>query len=268
MNERKIRIFVILTAILFLILGAIMFFMFDRQGLGKNKTNGFIDYNINDYINITPVVFNNYGDVYSSINVSRISFSNIDEELTEDFLIKQNEFIDYITGYYNQINMSNSNYGAVSTVTSTIKNQINGAVLSVFYKLDFVLDENVFSDNIKSYIITFNIDLRTNKILTINDLLLKYDYSKDYISDKLFNEDILIEKGQIVVDKATNISLTKNDIERKKNDYVNKIISEFDNIINIYIENYSLVLVYNVDELKSIFFDNEFDTDIKFKYLK
>ena len=268
MNEKKIKIFVILIAILFLISGTILFYIFDRQGLSKNKTNGFINYNINDYINITPVVFNNYDDVYSSINVSRISFSNIDARHTESFLIKQNEIIDYITGYYIQINTSNYNYKAISTVTSTIKHQINGAVLSVFYKLDFVLDENIFSNNIKSYIITFNIDLRTNKVLTINDLLLKYDYSKEYISDKLFNEDILIEKGQIVVDKATNISLTKNDIERKKQDYVNRIILEFDNIINIYIENYSLVLVYNADELKSIFFDNEFDTDIKFKYLK
>jgi len=268
MNEKKIRIFVVLTALLFLIAGTTLFIVFQRQGLNKSKVNSYINYNVNDYVKISPVVFNNYGNVYSSINVSRIRFSNIDESLTEEFILKQEEFINYITGYYNQINVSNSNYGPVSLVSSSIKTQINGAVLSVFYRLDFILDESVFSDNVKSYIVTVNIDLRTNKILTGNDLLLKYDYSKDYISDKLFNEDVLVDKGQIVVDKATNMSLTRSDIERKKIDYVNKIISEFDNIINMYIDNSSLVLVYNVDDLKSIFFDNEFDTDIRFKYLK
>jgi len=268
MEQKKIRIFVVLTALLFLIAGTTLFIVFQRQGLNKSKVNSYINYNVNDYVKISPVVFNNYGNVYSSINVSRIRFSNIDESLTEEFILKQEEFINYITGYYNQINVCNSNYGPVSLVSSSIKTQINGAVLSVFYRLDFILDESVFSDNVKSYIVTVNIDLRTNKILTGNDLLLKYDYSKDYISDKLFNEDVLVDKGQIVVDKATNMSLTRSDIERKKIDYVNKIISEFDNIINMYIDNSSLVLVYNVDDLKSIFFDNEFDTDIRFKYLK
>lgn len=268
MNEKRIRIFVVLTALLFLIAGTILFFVFENQGLSKSNVNSYINYNVNDYVEISPVVFNNYSDVYSSINVSRVNFSNIDEKNTESFLLKQEEIINYITGYYNQISMSNSNYGAISTVTSTIKTQINSAVLSVFYKLDFTLDSNVFSDNIKSYILTINIDLLTNKLLTVDDLLLKYDYSKEYISDKVFNEDVLISKGQIVVDKATNISLTRSDVERKKTDYVNKIISEFDSIINIYIENDSLVLVYNIDELRSIFFDNEFNTDIKFRYLK
>ena len=74
-----------------------------------------------------------------------------------------------------------------------IKTQINGAVLSIYYQVNFNLDENIFEDNIKSYITTLNIDLGTNKILTNDDLLSKYSYTKEYIADKLFTENVLID---------------------------------------------------------------------------
>lgn len=267
MNDRKVRGLILITAIALLIAGSVLFFAFDKQGKGKNKTSNYVNYNINDYVEISPVVFNTYGDVYTNINVSKITLKNIDEELTEEFMYDEEEIIGYITGYYEEISES-ANYMPVSTVTSTIKTQMNGAVLSIFYRLDFTLDESVFSDNIKSYVVTTNIDLGTNKVLSNDDLLSKYNYTKNYIADKLFNEDVLIEKNQMVIDKNTNMSLTKSDIERKKNEYVNRIISEFNNIIEMYIENGSLVLVYDTKELKSIFFDNKFDTDIKFRYLK
>ena len=118
------------------------------------------------------------------------------------------------------------------------------------------------------YVITTNIDLGTNKVLSNNDLLGKYNYTKEYIAEKIFDEDLLISNGQVVIDKNTNISLTKEDIERKKSDYVNRIISEFDSIIKMYIEDKSLTLVYNKRDLRGIFFDNEFDSEIIIRYLK
>ena len=39
-------------------------------------------------------------------------------------------------------------------------------------------------------------------------------------------------------------------------------------IYAMYVDNNSLVLVYDKRELNNIFFDNEFDTDIVFRYLK
>lgn len=267
MNDKNVRVLVVLTAVFLLLIGVGLHVMFDIQGMRKSKNNNYVNYNVNDYIEVSPVVFNEYNNVYSSINVSRISIKNIDEEITNEFITRQEEIIDYITGYYREINASND-YVPVNNVSSTIKTQINGAVLSILYRVDFNLDETVFDDNVKSYVVTLNVDLGTNKLLSKSDLLSKYDYSRDYIADKLFNEDILIEKGQVVIDRDTNISLTKSDIERKKVDYVNRIISEFDNIIDMYVDNNSLVLVYDKRELNNIFFDNEFDTDIVFRYLK
>lgn len=266
MSDKKVRCLVVVASVILLLLGAILYITFDKLGLGK-KTNNYINYNVNDYIEVSPVVFNNYTDVYTSISVSRIDIKNVDKNITKGFTDKEEEIIGYITGYYNDIKEIDG-YIPVNNVSSTIKTQINGAILSIFYRLDFNLDENIFEDNIKSYTIATNIDLGTNKVLTYDDLFSKYNYTRDYIAEKLFNEDVLIGKGEVVIDKSTNISLTKSDIERKKDEYVNRIISEFDNIIDMYIESDSLVLVYDVKELKSIFFENKFDTDVKFRYLK
>lgn len=267
MTDKKVKILIVLAATMLLLAGVILYIVFDKQGMGKNKTNNFVNYNVNEYVEVTPLVYNNYSDVYASINVSKVNVKNVDTAIIKEFMDKEEEIIDYIDDYYDEIS---NYYGAspVNTVVSSIKSQINGAVLSIFYRLDFSLDETLFGDNVKTYIITTNIDLRTNKVLTNDDLLLKYDYNKNFIADKLFIEDILIVKGEVVIDKSTNISLTKSDIERKKDNYINRIILDFDNIIDMYIESNNLVLVYDKKELKSNFFDNEFETDIVFKYLK
>lgn len=267
MNDKKSRGLVIMTAIMLLLAGVILYITFDKQGMKKNKISNYINYSVNDYVEVSPVVFNEYSNVYSSINVSKINIKKLDKSMVEDFIKKEDEIISYITGYYKEISTSEY-YNPVNTAVSTIKTQINGAVLSIFYQVDFNLDENIFEDNNKSYVTTLNVDLATNKLLTKEDLLSKFDYTKEYIVDKLFNEDLLIEKGQIVIDKDTNISLTRGDIERKKEEYVKRIILEFDNIIDMYIENNSLTLVYDNKELKSVFFDNKFETDLKFRYLK
>lgn len=267
MTEKKVKILIVVAVTILLLAGVILYILFDSQGMNKGNTINFVNYNVNDYVEVTPVVYNNYGDVYASINVSKVHIKNIDTAITKDFISKEEEIIGYIDGYYDEIS---TNYGIspVNTVVSSIKSQINGAVLSIFYRLDFNLDETLFEDNVKTYIITTNIDLRTNKVLTNADLLLKYDYNKNFIADKLFIEEILIGKGQVVIDKNTNISLTRSDIERKKDSYINRIILDFDNTIDMYIESNNLVLVYDKKELKNNFFDNEFETDIVFKYLK
>ena len=79
---------------------------------------------------------------------------------------------------------------------------------------------------------------------------------------------VFLCNGQIVIDKNTNISLTKEDIERNKEEYINELITEFDNFINMYIDNKTLVIVYNKSELRNMFFDNEFDSELIVRYLK
>ena len=268
MSERTAKLLVIISAIILLLVGFGLYKVFEYYGFGESTSNKkIVNYDIKDYVETTPVVFNNYSNVYNKINVSKVNLKNINIESTSTFLTEEEELINYITAYYNEITATD-NYTPVNTAVSTIKTQINNTILSIFYELDFDLDKNIFDNNTMKYVITTNIDLGTNKVLSNNDLLGKYNYTKEYIAEKIFDEDLLISNGQVVIDKNTNISLTKEDIERKKSDYVNRIISEFDNIIKVYIENKSLTLVYNKRDLRGIFFDNEFDSEIIIRYLK
>ncbi|MEE0634985.1 MAG: hypothetical protein UCL21_04155 [Bacilli bacterium] len=269
MSEKTAKVLVVVSAIFLLLVGFGLYKLFEYQGINKDTTSRkIVNYDIKDYVETVPVVFNGYGNVYSKINVSRVTLKDLDNNVIKSFMDDEDKLIEYITTYYNEINNEVENYIPSNEVSSSIKMQINGAILSIYYELDFNLDKNIYSNNIKKYVITTNIDLATGKILSNNDLLKKYNYTRKYIVEKIFDEDLIIGNGQIVIDKNTNISLTKEDIERNKEEYINELITEFDNFINMYIDNKTLVIVYNKGELRNMFFDNEFDSELIVRYLK
>jgi len=269
MSEKTAKVLVVVSAIFLLLVGFGLYKLFEYQGINKDTTSRkIVNYDIKDYVETVPVVFNGYSNVYSKINVSRVTLKDLDNNVIKSFMDEEDKLIEYITTYYNEINNEVENYIPSNEVSSSIKMQINGAILSIYYELDFNLDKNIYSNNIKKYVITTNIDLATGRILSNNDLLKKYNYTRKYIVEKIFDEDLIIGNGQIVIDKNTNISLTKEDIERNKEEYINELITEFDNFINMYIDNKTLVIVYNKSELRNMFFDNEFDSELIVRYLK
>ena len=269
MSEMAAKVLVVVSAIFLLLVGFGLYKLFEYQGINKDTTSRkIVNYDIKDYVETVPVVFNGYSNVYSKINVSRVTLKDLDNDVIKNFMDEEDKLIEYITTYYNEINNEVENYISSNEVSSSIKMQINGAILSIYYELDFNLDKNIYSNNIKKYVITTNIDLATGRILSNNDLLKKYNYTRKYIVEKIFDEDLIIGNGQIVIDKNTNISLTKEDIERNKEEYINELITEFDNFINMYIDNKTLVIVYNKSELRNMFFDNEFDSELIVRYLK
>ena len=269
MSEKTAKALVVLSAIFLLLVGFGLYKLFEYQGINKDTTSRkIVNYDIKDYVETVPVVFNGYSNVYSKINVSRVNLKDLDNNVIKSFMDEEDKLIEYITTYYNEINNEVENYIPSNEVSSSIKMQINGAILSIYYELDFNLDKNIYSNNIKKYVITTNIDLATGRILSNNDLLKKYNYTRKYIVEKIFDEDLIIGNGQIVIDKNTNISLTKEDIERNKEEYINELITKFDNFINMYIDNKTLVIVYNKSELRNMFFDNDFDSELIVRYLK
>jgi len=269
MSEKTAKALVVVSAIFLLLVGFGLYKLFEYQGINKDTTSRkIVNYDIKDYVETVPVVFNGYSNVYSKINVSRVTLKDLDNDVIKNFMDEEDKLIEYITTYYNEINNEVENYIPSNEVSSSIEMQINGAILSIYYELDFNLDKNIYSNNIKKYVITTNIDLATGRILSNNDLLKKYNYTRKYIVEKIFDEDLIIGNGQIVIDKNTNISLTKEDIERNKEEYINELITEFDNFINMYIDNKTLVIVYNKSELRNMFFDNDFDSELIVRYLK
>lgn len=269
MSEKTAKVLVVVSAIFLLLVGFGLYKLFEYQGINKDTTSRkIVNYDIKDYVETVPVVFNGYSNVYSKINVSRVTLKDLDNDVIKNFMDEEDKLIEYITTYYNEISNEVENYIPSNEVSSSIKMQINGAILSIYYELDFNLDKNIYSNNIKKYVITTNVDLATGRILSNNDLLKKYNYTRKYIVEKIFDEDLIIGNGQIVIDKNTNISLTKEDIERNKEEYINELITEFDNFINMYIDNKTLVIVYNKSELRNMFFDNDFDSELIVRYLK
>lgn len=262
MSDKQAKLLILLASIFLVFSGFILYIVFQKQGYSNVNSNSIINYNINDYIETEPLIYNNYDDVYSNINVSKIKFKNIDITLTDNFMESENEIIQYIDKYYVEIK-KNGSYNKNNTVISFIKTQINSTILSVYYNIQFNIN-----DEIRNFVITTNIDLKTNKILSTDDLLNKYNYTKNYISQKLFDEIVLINDNDVVIDKITNISLNKNDILRKKNEYLERIVSEFDNIIEMYIENNSLTISYDTKTIKELFFICNDNSEIILKYLK
>lgn len=202
MSEKTVKALVVVSAIFLLLVGFGLYKLFEYQGINKDTTSRkIVNYDIKDYVETVPVVFNGYSNVYSKINVSRVTLKDLDNDVIKNFMDEEEKLIEYITTYYNEINNEVENYIPSNEVSSSIKMQIIG-------------------------------------------------------------------NGQIVIDKNTNISLTKEDIERNKEEYINELITEFDNFINMYIDNKTLVIVYNKSELRNMFFDNEFDSELIVRYLK
>ena len=267
MSDKKAKLLVIGGALFLILMGVFLYKVFEYQGYKEVKEkNAYISYEVNDYVTVSAVSLDDYSDVFGTSDVNKVTFKNINENLTKDFTKSEEELINYIKRYYTDI--LKIEHTTNNTVNTRIKTTVNDTILSIYYEIEFIFDRNIYNDNIRNYIITYNIDLKTMKALTNDDLLNKYSYTKDYISEKIFNDDILIDEDEIVIDKNTNISFTKKDIERKKKEYTNRIVTDFDNIIKMYIERGTLVLIYDSKEVKNIFFEGEFDTNIKVRYLK
>lgn len=267
MSDKTSRLLILFGALFLTFFGIGLYKLFEYQGYDQRKVNNkIVNYNLNDYVELNRLAYNNYDSVYSDIKVEIVTFKNLDSSLTNSFVNRENEMIGYIASYYESI--KRDNYVPVNTVYSNIKTQINGATLSVLYELVFNLDNTLYTDYNKKYFAIINIDLATNRVISNDDLLTKYDYTRDYIANKMFIEDILPKDNEIVIDKDTNISLTKDDLMRRKKAYVDRIVDEFDNIVEMYVEDSLLTLVYDKRKLNDLFFDNELNTDVKYKYLR
>lgn len=131
MSGKAAKALVIFSALFLILLGVGLYKLFEYQGYDKKETNKFINYNVKDYIETTPIIFSNYSDVYSSINVSKITFKNLDSDLTKTFENEEAELIDYINKYYDELKKE-EDYTSNNTVTTLIKTQVNSTVLSVF----------------------------------------------------------------------------------------------------------------------------------------
>ena len=162
MTDKTSKLMVVFASIFLICVGLTLYYIFDKQGYQNSGKSNYVKYNVNDYVEIENLSFDNYNDVYSNIDVSKVKLNNLDEEVIKTFLHNEDNIIGYVTGYYNEIKQKES-YTSSNKAESSIKKQINGTVLSILYRIDFDLDPIYFEDNNRSYITVLNVDLATKK---------------------------------------------------------------------------------------------------------
>jgi hypothetical protein len=199
-----------------------------KHKYGKNYfDNKIISYKVSDYVDTDG----NY-----------VYLKNIDKEIINTFINEQKEVLKN-----NVIDMS---------VTKGIYKDI----LSI--KISYVLygELSNYED-----VITINIDLKNNKVLSNDDMIdmVKGGY-KDIATD-IFNEYIKINNNREVVDAITEEKLSSSEFNNNSEKYIIRIREKLPDVMNIYIENnevYYLVRKYEIN--KVCYYTN---TDINMGYI-
>ena len=225
-NKRFILVF---TMMFCLVISMSTYWMYAyKHNCGKNYfDNKIISYKVSDYVDTDG----NY-----------VYLKNIDKEIINTFINKQKEVLKN-----NVIDMS---------VTKGIYKDI----LSI--KISYVLygELSNYED-----VITINIDLKNNKVLSNDDMIDMVNGSYKDIATDIFNEYIKINNNREVVDAITEEKLSSSVFNNNSEKYIIRIREKLPEVMNIYIENnevYYLVRKYEIN--KVCYYTN---TDINMGYI-
>lgn len=225
-NKRFILVF---TMMFCLVISMSTYWMYAyKYKYGKNYfDNKIISYKVSDYVDTDG----NY-----------VYLKNIDKEIINTFINEQKEVLKN-----NVIDMS---------VTKGIYKDI----LSI--KISYVLygELSNYED-----VITINIDLKNNKVLSNDDMIDMVKGSYKDIATDIFNEYIKINNNREVVDAITEEKLSSSVFNNNSEKYIIRIREKLPEVMNIYIENnevYYLVRKYEIN--KVCYYTN---TDINMGYI-
>ena len=225
-NKRFILVFIMMFC---LVISMSTYWMYAyKHKHGKNYfDNKIISYKVSDYVDTDG----NY-----------VYLKNIDKEIINTFINKQKEVLKN-----NVIDMS---------VTKGIYKDI----LSI--KISYVLygELSNYED-----VITINIDLKNNKVLSNDDMIDMVNGSYKDIATDIFNEYIKINNNREVVDAITEEKLSSSVFNNNSEKYIIRIREKLPEVMNIYIENnevYYLVRKYEIN--KVCYYTN---TDINMGYI-
>ena len=124
----------------------------------------------------------------------------------------------------------------------------------------FVVDVSNYED-----VITINIDLKNNKVLSNDDMIDMVKGSYKDIATDIFNEYIKINNNREVVDAITEEKLSSSVFNNNSEKYIIRIREKLPEVMNIYVENnevYYLVRKYEIN--KVCYYTN---TDINMGYI-
>ena len=112
------------------------------------------------YVMVTPYQYADAEGIFTTFNVSTISFKNLDESLTSEFLQRQQEFIDRVDILHQQVlDLGVTDYGT-NSIMSVINYTVSDSILSVVYQ--FKVNIPLLSIN-TTEAISLNIDLSSKE---------------------------------------------------------------------------------------------------------
>lgn len=168
---------------------------------------------------------------YIETNGNVIHLKNIDKDIIDYFEKKQGNII-------------NNN----KIISTDIEKGLYNNVLSI------MISYTIEKEKIYEEIITINIDLKNNKILTSDELieLSKTSYKK--IATNIFDNNIKLENSSnsTVIDSITDETLTAEQFNNNSEKYIIRIREKLPDIMKLYIEDntlYGLVKLSEIDKI-------------------
>lgn len=205
-----------------------------------------------NYVIITEVDTTKYMDLYSSVNLKKISFKNLTNESTSEFSNKQDEIIkslddsisvnkEFVNEYNKEHNVTG--YKSTSKLESIILTNINNNILSVLY----LVEDEVDYKKVNNYIANLFVDTVSKNLLSSEEVLSKYDLSKEGISRRVF---------ELVIEGKDN----KDELTKEADSYSSKIMDNFDKYIYLYFNSDGIYLKYNKSDISNYLFNSSLDS--------
>ena len=205
-----------------------------------------------NYVLMEEVDTTKYMDLYSSVNLKKISFKNLTNESTKEFTDKQDEIIksledsisvnkEFVYEYNKEHNVTG--YKSTSKLESIILTNINNNILSVLY----LIEDEVDYKKVNNYIANLFVDTVSKNLLSSEEVLSKYGLSKEGISRRVF--DLVIEGKD-----------NKDELTKEADSYSSKIIDNFDKYIYLYFNSDGIYLKYNKSDISNYLFNSSLDS--------
>lgn len=205
-----------------------------------------------NYVLMEEVDTTKYMDLYSSVNLKKISFKNLTNESTKEFTDKQDEIIKSLEDsisvnkeFVNEYNKEHdvTGYKSTSKLESIILTNINNNILSVLY----LIEDEVDYKKVNNYIANLFVDTVSKNLLSSEEVLSKYGLSKEGISRRVF--DLVIEGKD-----------NKDELTKEADSYSSKIIDNFDKYIYLYFNSDGIYLKYNKSDISNYLFNSSLDS--------
>lgn len=205
-----------------------------------------------NYVLMEEIDTTKYMDLYSSVNLKKISFKNLTNESTKEFTDKQDEIIksledsisvnkEFVNEYNKEHNVTG--YKSTSKLESIILTNINNNILSVLY----LIEDEVDYKKVNNYIANLFVDTVSKNLLSSEEVLSKYGLSKEGISRRVF--DLVIEGKD-----------NKDELTKEADSYSSKIIDNFDKYIYLYFNSDGIYLKYNKSDISNYLFNSSLDS--------